>query len=116
MSATNRALLDWLKNAPSCAIAETQTTAGYLRRIAYGQKTASAEMASGIERATSGLVTRKDLRPNDWHLVWPELVEAAPTLEQMMLRNATSGESINTAVNPSSAKGAQKLAPPEALT
>lgn len=27
-----------------------------------------------IERATDGLVTRKDLRPNDWHLIWPELV------------------------------------------
>ncbi|QBQ98184.1 transcriptional regulator [Paraburkholderia pallida] len=26
-----------------------------------------------IERATTGAVTRKDLRPNDWHLIWPEL-------------------------------------------
>lgn len=28
-----------------------------------------------IEQATNGLVTRKDLRPNDWHLIWPELAE-----------------------------------------
>lgn len=28
-----------------------------------------------IEQATNGLVTRKDLRPNDWHLIWPELVD-----------------------------------------
>lgn len=28
-----------------------------------------------IERATSGAVTRKDLRPDDWHLIWPELAE-----------------------------------------
>lgn len=28
-----------------------------------------------IERATNGQVTRKDLRPNDWMDIWPELVE-----------------------------------------
>ena len=28
-----------------------------------------------IERATDGQVTRKDLRPDDWHLIWPELSE-----------------------------------------
>lgn len=28
-----------------------------------------------IERATSGAVTRRDLRPDDWHLIWPELAE-----------------------------------------
>ncbi|MER1940634.1 YdaS family helix-turn-helix protein [Castellaniella sp. FW104-16D08] len=25
-----------------------------------------------IEQATQGLVTRADLRPDDWHLIWPE--------------------------------------------
>jgi len=29
--------------------------------------------AAAIERATNGLVTRQDLRPQDWHLIWPEL-------------------------------------------
>lgn len=28
-----------------------------------------------IERATDGAVTRKDLRPDDWYLIWPELTE-----------------------------------------
>jgi DNA-binding transcriptional regulator YdaS (Cro superfamily) len=28
-----------------------------------------------IERATQGAVTRRDLRPDDWHLIWPELIE-----------------------------------------
>ena len=32
-----------------------------------------------IEQATEGCVTRKDLRPNDWHLIWPELVEQVKT-------------------------------------
>lgn len=102
MSARNKALLEWLKTASPCAIADTQTTAGYLRRIAYGQKTASAEMASGIERATSGLVTRKELRPDDWHLVWPELAEAPPTMEQIVAQKSVFGQSGEGAVNPSS--------------
>lgn len=27
-----------------------------------------------IEKATGGKVTRKDLRPEDWQIIWPELV------------------------------------------
>ena len=27
-----------------------------------------------IERLCKGRVTRKDLRPHDWHEIWPELV------------------------------------------
>ena len=30
-----------------------------------------------IERATNGAVTRRDLRPDDWHEIWPELAEGA---------------------------------------
>lgn len=36
-----------------------------------------AERCVEIERATDGAVTRKDLRPNDWHRIWPELAERA---------------------------------------
>ena len=32
---------------------------------------------SQIEQATDGKVTRKDLRPDDWHLIWTELKEGA---------------------------------------
>lgn len=28
-----------------------------------------------IEQATGGKVTRKDLRPDDWPLIWPELMD-----------------------------------------
>lgn len=31
-----------------------------------------------IERATHGAVTRRDLRPEDWHLIWPELADPSP--------------------------------------
>ncbi|WP_081922480.1 transcriptional regulator [Janthinobacterium sp. RA13] len=27
-----------------------------------------------IEQVTGGIVRRQDLRPNDWHRIWPELV------------------------------------------
>lgn len=30
-----------------------------------------------IERATNGAVTRRDLRPDDWPLIWPELADDA---------------------------------------
>ena len=32
-----------------------------------------ADQCLAIERATNGAVTRQELRPNDWHLIWPEL-------------------------------------------
>lgn len=28
-----------------------------------------------IEELTSGSVSRKDLKPDDWHSIWPELVD-----------------------------------------
>lgn len=32
---------------------------------------------AAIEAATTGAVSRKMLRPNDWQQIWPELVQAA---------------------------------------
>lgn len=34
------------------------------------------ERCVAIESATAGAVTRRDLRPDDWHRIWPELVTA----------------------------------------
>lgn len=31
------------------------------------------ERCIAIERVTGGAVTRRDLRPDDWMLIWPEL-------------------------------------------
>lgn len=31
------------------------------------------EYCAAIESATGGAVTRRDLRPNDWMRIWPEL-------------------------------------------
>jgi DNA-binding transcriptional regulator YdaS (Cro superfamily) len=49
---------------------------------AKGLRSVPVERCAAVERATSGIVTRRDLRPNDWWLIWPELVTSehpAPT-------------------------------------
>lgn len=45
----------------------------YLRLIGYGHKQPSAKAAVKIEQGTNGEITRKDLRPDDWAEIWPEL-------------------------------------------
>lgn len=39
-----------------------------------GTRPVPIERCPDIERATNGAVTRKDLRPDDWARIWPELV------------------------------------------
>lgn len=59
-----------------------ETSYPHLRNISYGQKTCGEKLAVMIERESKGAVTRRDLRPDDWHLIWPELVNdefPAPT-------------------------------------
>lgn len=33
------------------------------------------DMCAAIEGSTKGAVMRWDLRPDDWHLIWPELAK-----------------------------------------
>jgi len=42
------------------------------------------EHCSAVEKATHGAVRRWDLRPDDWHRIWPELIgtDGAPTIPQ----------------------------------
>lgn len=42
---------------------------------ASGSRGVPLERCVEIENATGGEVTRKDLRPDDWEKMWPELVE-----------------------------------------
>lgn len=56
---------------------ECKTTLGHLQNVAYGYRTPSPILSLAIERATNGAVTRRDLRPDDWHLIWPELATEA---------------------------------------
>lgn len=70
-------LTRWLRNSDEsvadAAFRSEGTTLGYVRQVAYGNKTPSGEKASAIERVTG--VSRRVLRPDDWHLIWPELAE-----------------------------------------
>ena len=40
----------------------------------YADRLPSPINCTAIELATRGQVTRRDLRPLDWHRIWPELV------------------------------------------
>ncbi|MDR0215936.1 MAG: helix-turn-helix domain-containing protein [Comamonas sp.] len=44
---------------------------------ANGDRPTPIERCVAIERATSGAVTRRDLRPDDWRDIWPELSDAS---------------------------------------
>lgn len=39
----------------------------------YADRKPSPEYCVAIEKATEGVVTRRDLRPDDWAAIWPEL-------------------------------------------
>jgi len=54
----------------------------------YAGRIPSPAYAVAIERATNGAVTRRDLRPDDWHLIWPELADpTAPAVQGASLHS-----------------------------
>lgn len=66
------------------------TTRGHLQNIVYGLRTCSPELAAALDRASGGIVRRWDMRPDDWHLIWPELIgtEGAPEVKTVEAGNA----------------------------
>lgn len=46
----------------------------FLSQMATGHRPISAERCVLIEKSTGGSVRRWDLRPDDWHRIWPELI------------------------------------------
>ncbi len=57
----------------------------YLYQCLTGRRSMEPAQAVIVERASEGKVTRRMLRRDDWHEVWPELVAAehpAPAAEQ----------------------------------
>ena len=58
-----------------------------ISRWAKGERPIPVERCVDIERATLGEVSRWDLRPHDWHRIWPELIgqpgaPATPTQQE----------------------------------
>lgn len=53
-----------------------------ITQLSSGERPVPVRLAVAIERETDGVVRRWDLRPDDWHLIWPELVgvEGAPAV------------------------------------
>ena len=45
-----------------------------------GDKPVPMVHAAGIEIFTGGAITRRDLFPNTWHKVWPELAKPAASV------------------------------------
>lgn len=62
---------------------ECGATRGHLQNVAYGYRDASPNLSVAIERSTKGKVTRRDLRPDDWHLIWPELSQSSILTKEM---------------------------------
>ena len=49
----------------------------------YAKRKPGPAYCIAIERVTNGEVTRRDLRPDDWQQIWPELIpQGAPTTKQ----------------------------------
>lgn len=62
-----------LELANKCEVAEQ-----YLYQVLTHRKVASAELSVVIERESNYLVTRQDLRPDDFWLIWPDLPQPTP--------------------------------------
>lgn len=84
-------LTDYLKLNPRKALAQaTGVNVVYLSHLCSGYRKPSALLANKIEEATGGQVTRQELRPDDYWLIWPELPRAAPAKKAPRKRRATS--------------------------
>lgn len=67
------------------AAAELAERLGVAQVLVYqwhtGRRPVPIERCAAIEAATQGVVRRRDLRPEDWRDIWPELATAAPAQE-----------------------------------
>lgn len=69
---------------------EVGTTLGHLNNVAYATRVASAALARQIAAKTVREVAEWELRPADWHLIWPELadVPGAPAVPAQQAQQA----------------------------
>lgn len=51
-------------------------SAALLHQWIEGIRPVAIQHCPAIEKQTGGKVTRKELRPDDWHKIWPELAAA----------------------------------------
>lgn len=61
---------------------EMEISASYLSQMISGASPISPARAVQFEQVLAGSVKREDIYPDEWHLIWPELVtkdHPAPT-------------------------------------
>lgn len=90
-------LKDYLRSPGAMSVAELRAAAGIKSdaqvrqwQHGYAGRLPSPASCVAIERATEGAVRRWDLRPGDWHQIWPELidVDGAPAIPVEEVRDA----------------------------
>lgn len=54
---------------------ELGVSLSFLSQMATGKSAISPARCVAIESITDGAVSRRDLRPHDFHLIWPELAK-----------------------------------------
>lgn len=69
--------IDELERGEAKKLAERLfVSSSYLSQMASGRCSISPARCVEIETATNGKVSRRDLRPDDWQKIWPELSAA----------------------------------------
>lgn len=65
-------------------------TSSFISQLATKRRPVPAEHCAQIEAVTAFEVRRWDLRPHDWHRIWPELIgtEGAPNPNPTEVRDA----------------------------
>lgn len=67
-----------------------KSTLGHLNNVALGYKPCAPVLATAIELDTERTVRRWELRTDDWHLIWPELIGAAGAPDVLAIREGAS--------------------------
>jgi len=78
---------DWCKESrgrQAAVAAFLRVPATNVSQWTSGLKQPSIKTAVAIEQFTGGRVTRKDLFPNDWRQIWPELAGAAAGSQEVV--------------------------------
>lgn len=71
------------------------TSAAFVSQLGKGDRPVPPEHCVAIEVATEHAVRRWDLRPTDWHRIWPELIGAdgAPAVPTNPIKETVDAKS-----------------------
>lgn len=85
-------LRDYAQKHTQIAIANlVGESPSFVNQWVNGKRPVPAKACVAIEQATNGQVTRQEIRPDDWHLIWPELVHVTPQIQHPSAQAAGQG-------------------------